>query len=233
LAIVDEGIVLGPRKWTLGKAADYLVEQGYDVPVSTLRGWFNELHRIKIHTLDRNERKDRVLNETDIQIAKYIHDAKNEFGGQISLKTIGQELVKKFNVYYDQQAQEEDSFQLQIFDEDKIKEFLKEQLQSKAIELEELIEKKYQNRLALLPSPAEELVKMRSTYLDIRIIEIQAKKELKKEALDLWSKNPVKVGFIIKKESTSKKEEFIENYIDERIEQKIVELVGSKEKGES
>lgn len=204
------------RSWTLGKASEYLIEQGFDIPTSTLRGWFNELHRLKIHSLERSDRKDRVLYDTEIQIAKYIYEAKKQYGSQISMKTVGVEIANKFNVFHNELDNEE-SFQLQVFDEEKIKEFFKEEVTTQLQEMQKVFEKKY----ALLTDPVAEARKTREIYNDMRFTELRLRQELKREAIEQWGKNPVKSSILFWKENNEKKLEYITNYIEEHIVERL------------
>jgi hypothetical protein len=204
------------RSWTLGKASEYLIEQGYDIPTSTLRGWFNELHRLKIHSLERSDRKDRVLYDTEIQIAKYIHDAKKQYGSQISMKTVGTEIANKFNVFHNELDNEE-TFQLQVFDEEKIKEFFKEEVTTQLQEMQKSFEKKF----ALLSDPIAEARKTREIYNDMRFTELRLRQELKREAIDQWAKNPVKSSILFWKENSEKKNEYITSYVEEHIVERL------------
>ncbi|MDQ1914419.1 hypothetical protein RAC89_29000 [Paenibacillus sp. GD4] len=218
--------------WTLGKAAEHLQEQGMDIPVTTLRGWFNELHKHKIHTLSRNERRDRVLNERDLKIAEFIYEAKKQYGNQITMKTIGEQIAGKFDVYYVQE-EEEDKFQLEVFEENRLKEFIQVAVTERVEALrQDLIleyEQKYQQQLALMPSQEslkeERMVENKTVAYNLWLTEKKLRKILEDEALERWKANPIKTGFLIKKEDPYRKLEFIQKYIDEQLPQRLKEAL--------
>lgn len=63
------------------------------------------------------------MNERDLKIAEFIYEAKKQYGNQITMKTIGEQIAGKFDVYYVQE-EEEDKFQLEVFEENRLKEFI-------------------------------------------------------------------------------------------------------------
>jgi hypothetical protein len=216
------------KHWTLGKAAEFLQEQGMDIPVTTLRGWFNELHKHKIHTLSRNERKDRVLNERDLKIAEFIFEAKKQYGNQITMKTIGEQIAGKFEVYYNND-EDDDKFQLEVFEENRLKEFInaaiQERVEALRVELTKEYHEMYQQQLALMPSQEslkeERLIETKTAAYNLWTTEKKVRQALEQEAVEEWNKNPVKTGFLIKKEDLLRKSEFIKQYVDERIADRV------------
>lgn len=216
--------------WTLGKAAEHLQEQGMDVPVTTLRGWFNELHKHRIHTLSRNDRKDRVLNERDLKIAEFIYEAKKQYGNQITMKTIGEQIASKFDVFYTND-EDDDKFQLEVFEENRLKEFINlaitEKVESLKLELVKEYDEKYQQQLALMPSEKtlkeERLLEAKTMTYNLWLTEKKIRKILEQEALEKWNANPVKTGFLIKKEDLHRRAEFIQQYIDEHLPERLKE----------
>ncbi|QHW35728.1 MerR family transcriptional regulator (plasmid) [Paenibacillus rhizovicinus] len=84
---------------TLGDASEIL-----GTPQPTLRGWADMLENHGVHFVKRNERKERLFYDTDIEIFKFIKDQKEVHGR----KTTGEDLAR---MIYDM-ANETGAFEL-------------------------------------------------------------------------------------------------------------------------
>lgn len=62
---------------TLGEAANRI-----DVPQPTLRGWTDKLEEMGIHYLERNNRNERMFDETDIEIFSFMKGIKEQYGSR-------------------------------------------------------------------------------------------------------------------------------------------------------
>lgn len=216
------------RHWTIGKAAELLEKQGYRIPINTLRHWFNELERHRIHTLLKSpNRNERLLTETDLEIAKFIFEQKETYGSQVNLKSLGPFIIDKFPdyVYFDTSTESgniESGAIVHQLDEEKLKGFIagiiQEQVREQVSIIEQRLEKEHKERLALLPSPEEEETRLRAIMTTVKITENRKRRELEREAEELWKRNPITTGFLFKKEDIARKAEFIKAYVDERID---------------
>ncbi|MED0677624.1 MerR family transcriptional regulator [Aneurinibacillus thermoaerophilus] len=65
------------------------VSELLDVPVPTLRDWCNRLEELGIHYLKRNDRQERIFEETDIEIMRFIRNLKKKYGRYTSMEDIG------------------------------------------------------------------------------------------------------------------------------------------------
>jgi hypothetical protein len=211
------------KHWTIGRAKDYLEEQGFSIPMQTLRNWFNDLHEYKIHTLNRNERKERVLDEVDLEIAKYIYNARNE---NISVKALFPFIKERFAVQY--REEESDSKALTYWDPDAIIAQM-EELKKFFIEREEIIRKEIHEEYGrMLPDPKQQKLEMRIATLDVITAENKLRRRLEQEAEKEWEKNPVKTGLLFKKEDLLKKSEFIKNYVHDKIEEELKKEISNE-----
>jgi hypothetical protein len=210
--------------YLLGMAADKLKEQGMEVPATTLRGWFNELHRLKVHTLPRNERRERVLSDIELKIAEYIFEAKKNFGNQVTIKTIAEQMAERFDMRY--VAEDNESFHLEVLDDERIRNLIQTMV---GMELAKAKEQLYEETAALLgekakallPNPEEEresrLLMIRTEQLNMWSSEKKVRQQLRNEALEEWKKNPKKTGFFVKKEDVNERNIFIEEYIEKNL----------------
>lgn len=75
---------------TLGDAAKML-----DVSSSTLRGWTDQMEKFNIHFLLRNNRNERIFEESDIVVFKFIRDQRGEHGRRAQIKDVGYMLLDR------------------------------------------------------------------------------------------------------------------------------------------
>ncbi|KZE78167.1 hypothetical protein AV654_19520 [Paenibacillus elgii] len=216
---------LKPRHWTIGKAADYLEEQGYRIPVTTLRHWFNELEKNNVHVLTKSSnRNERILTESDLEIAKFIYQQKEAYGFQMNVKALGALITEKFADYVTPGILKQDldhgpgNF---LIDEQKIRDYLAEQIKIEVSAIKKQLEEEHKERLALMPSREEQEERLRAIATSLQLQEIRKRKELRRRAEDLWNKNPAKIGILFKREDLAKKAEFIKAYEDEHIEDEL------------
>ncbi len=249
--------------WTLGKASEYLKqEKGLNIPVVTLRTWFNALEKYKVHTLSRTEHKrERVLFQLEIDIVIFWHQQKELYGKNLSSEFMANAVQKQFEGklnYYDLNQQTSSSSELVTMDRfiERVNDELDDRIELMKDEMRKFKEELYQefeNRTRLaLPDPKvreqeeaerakeaaekakveeekekerqkETEILIRSYQVDIYITEMRLKNELKREAEEEWAKDPAKVGFIIKREDTAKKVQFINDYVDKHLPERMEE----------
>ncbi|MDQ0896278.1 MULTISPECIES: hypothetical protein [unclassified Paenibacillus] len=201
--------------WTIGRAKEHLEkEEGISIPAQTLRNWFNELHESKVHTLKRNQRGERVLDETDIAIAKYIHAAREK---SLSVKALVPFIQQSFPVQY---VSEDDEQKLSVYlDQEVVVEQLGLMMEERLLRFKEEMEAKQK---LMLPAPNVVIAEQRSAAVDVRLAELSMRKRLRDQAEKEWTKNPVKKWF---REDKEQKAKFIEDYVESHLE---VELINYK-----
>ncbi|WP_145950128.1 hypothetical protein [Paenibacillus sp. Y412MC10] len=231
MEILDEQEV-----WTLGKAAEYLQqEHGIEIKVVTLRSWFNELEKLKVHTLPRTPNKrERVLTRNELDIAIFIHETRAKYGKKLSTEVIAQSIRNsdKFQTHY---IEEEDvnSENTEMFSMEQMLGKVTEELNNRLEEAIETIRQEYElkeeeARLAL-PDPSvkleEDRIAMRTYQFNLWEAERKARKELSDEAKRKWDENPIKTGFLFKKEDSAKRLEFITSYIEENVVERVKKII--------
>lgn len=75
---------------TLGGAAEAL-----DMPAPTLRGWSDKLEEMNVHYLERNHRDERIFYESDIEIFRFMKEAKDLYGRKSTTIDLGYVLLEK------------------------------------------------------------------------------------------------------------------------------------------
>lgn len=75
---------------TLGEASNRI-----DVPAPTLRHWTDQLEEFNVHYVPRNNRNERIYEESDIAIFTYLRDLKAEYGRRTTTKDLGYMIAEK------------------------------------------------------------------------------------------------------------------------------------------
>ncbi|WP_240416664.1 translation initiation factor IF-2 [Paenibacillus periandrae] len=223
-------MVLERNLYTLGKAAEHLErEKGITIPIVTLRKWFDELERLKVHTLPRTENKrERVLSQLELDIAIYIQEFRQQYGRKISIEIIAEAVKSNFETnYYEPVVPVPESTELVSMEQilERINSDIADRMDLIREEIRQEYEEKEMNAKLLLPDPvkkaAEDRIAMRTFQLNIWDTERKIRKELTIEAEGKWHENPIKTGFIIKKEDIGKKMEFVKNYVEEHLDDRL------------
>lgn len=205
--------------WTIGRAKEHLEkEEGISIPPQTLRNWFNELHDSKVHTLKRNQRGERVLDENDIAIAKYIHAAREK---SLSVKALVPFIQQTFPVQY---VNEDDEQKLSVYlDQEVIVEQLGLMVEQLGLKMEEKLirvkEEMEAKQKLMLPAPNIVNAEQRSSAVDVRLAELSMRKRLRDQAEKEWTMNPVKKWF---REDKEQKAKFIEEYVETKLVEELI-----------
>lgn len=151
--------------YTIGMVQSKLKEMGADIPIPTIRNWANELHQLQVHTLNRSSlRGERIFNELDLEIIKFIYDAKKRFGNSMTMVAICTMIQEqdRFKQHLSYNPTDSDvnvsESGVPVIAEHKLREYLRDELKeisSLKSELNELI-KNYQDQILLLPNYEEE-----------------------------------------------------------------------------
>jgi hypothetical protein len=75
---------------TLGDVASRL-----KVPAPTLRHWTDQMEEFKVHYVLRNNRNERIYEETDIKVFEYLRDLKEEYGRRTTTRDLGYMIAEK------------------------------------------------------------------------------------------------------------------------------------------
>ncbi|WP_162551239.1 MerR family transcriptional regulator [Paenibacillus tepidiphilus] len=181
---------------TIGVAHELLKKENLTVPITTLRNWVNELHQMKVHTVPRNPRGERVFSDKDLEILKFIADLKKRFGNNISMQQIGSKILEVFSDFVSYDPSDDSEYEgksLAFNSVDKLKEFLSEEIQqlltlkeefqqqkeeleeerrrfnySKGVEITKLREL-FEEKILLLPDPEEEKRKREEDLQQVKI----------------------------------------------------------------
>jgi len=217
---------------TIGQAAESLKNEGFEIPIPTIRNWLNDLHDNKVHTIPRNERGERVLHKTDIEIVKFIYQVKKKYGQNVTMKTISESVLNNDTFFphlaYDPGDPIEEGERTDLYGVTRMKEYFEDQTKQMREEFSSLRQQllqEHNQRLALLPNPEEEkkerILEMRQLNLDRALLEQKVRRFLREQAQEAWTKDPKRIGFLFKKEDAVARHDFIEKYIDERYEQEL------------
>lgn len=197
---------------------------------NTIDSWFKEMESKGVHFVNMNERKEKVYDELDLEIALFIKEKRkdNEYTIPGAVEAVREEFAGRLRVDI---IRDNDEKQLMPLDELK-KEFMamvnqevEKRMQAREQELEKRIQSQMQQQLLLTaPDPQEERAK-KTDYM-ITMNRIQAK--LKREAIDEWNRLPedermVRMGFLKlqRVENSSKRQEFIDEYVGKHFEDRI------------
>lgn len=74
---------------TLGDASERLSTPDNRVPAPTLRHWTDQMEEFNVHYVQRNNRNERIYEESDIKVFEYLRDLKEEYGRRTTTKDIG------------------------------------------------------------------------------------------------------------------------------------------------
>lgn len=75
---------------TLGDVSSRL-----DVPSPTLRHWTDQMEEFNVHYVLRNNRNERIYEESDIEVFAELRDLKNKYGRKTTSRDLGAMLVEK------------------------------------------------------------------------------------------------------------------------------------------
>ena len=75
---------------TLGDVAERL-----DTPAPTLRNWTDQLEEFNVHYVLRNNRNERIYEDTDIAIFQYLKDMKVEHGRKTTTRDLAYMIANK------------------------------------------------------------------------------------------------------------------------------------------
>ncbi len=200
--------------WQLNKFAAQL-----DKHYTVVNTWFSNLENYRIHYINRLENNEKIYDELDLEIGKYIvakRTAEQKWSFPAiyeALKTDFAGRLRPFPVDFNE------SNALTTNDPRVIATVLNDLLGDK---LEEVIEEQLRR---LLPPPKDP-IQERMERMDAINTDRRIRGLLRKEAIVKWNEKPasermIKVGLFSKIENTSAKEDFIQAYIDDHYDEKV------------
>lgn len=194
-----------------------------DIHINTVDGWFKKLEQEKIHYVNRAEgTSEKVYDDLDLRIAIFIKKKRNE---KWSLAAIFNELNNQFELRPFPVEDNESTNTQQVVDVNALKASLKMEMQRTFEEIAATQLSEIKKQIQSLPEP-----KTLEEEREERIQEIMARRKvetrLREEALDIWSTKPEterfkKVGWFRKELDVEARENFVQEYIDERFEQEL------------
>jgi hypothetical protein len=201
--------------------------------LNTVDGWFKKMEEQKLHWVNRSEHGEKIYNTLDMKIAQFIKVKRAE---KWSIESIFNELPIHFEL---RPVPEEDTSESQIVDpamiRNEFEEMAKGLMNNQMNEIQQYFKevaaaqmeetrKHYESLVMQLPKP-KSLEEERQEHVTDMITRRRVESQLRKEALQLWSQKPGKERkiwsgvFLI--EDINKRDIFIEEYIVERIEERI------------
>lgn len=75
---------------TLGDASERL-----ETPAPTLRNWTDQLEDFNVHYVLRNNRNERIYEESDLKVFEFLRDLKNEYGRKTTTRDLGYMIAEK------------------------------------------------------------------------------------------------------------------------------------------
>jgi len=75
---------------TLGDASSRL-----DVPAPTLRHWTDQMEEFNVHYVLRNNRNERIYEESDVKVFEILRDLKSEYGRRTTTRDLGYMIAEK------------------------------------------------------------------------------------------------------------------------------------------
>jgi DNA-binding transcriptional MerR regulator len=195
---------------------------------NTVDGWFKQLEEKRIHYVNRTENGEKLYNELDLSIALFINQQRAK---KWALDAIFDSLSQKFDLNLRSTPAEETSISTTYgasgVDLEQFKdEVLKAAKEIAASHIQE-VKQQYETIIEKLPEPKTK-EEERSDRMDTIIIRRRVEALLREEAIKTWNQKPEqerlkRVGIFWKEEDWGKRDEFINQYINERFEEKIKE----------
>jgi hypothetical protein len=199
--------------WQLGEFSR-LIDKHYTL----INNWFKALEDKRIHYVTRIDSGEKVYDQLDLAIAKYIVTKREE---KWSLNAIYDDLSNHFELRPFPEGHPETS--TAITDIRALENLIIANVTKEVI----------QQMTALLPPPVDERASRQQRITD-RITERRVDAELESEALKLWQAKPeeerlIKTGFFRKSENIEAKQRFIKAYINEHFQERMEREYGLSE----
>ena len=213
--------------WKIGlfteKVNEVLTEKGMkNLHRNTLDNWFKRLEKENIHYLSRSG-KEKIYFNLDLQIALFISQKKEA----------GWELDGIFNVissnFETRQEQSEANTKSTEVEKEESMELI--QIKKELMERLDTFNLEYEEKMKELTR--ESIVAKRINRKNDLLADNKIRKKLRNEAIELWNKEPDDERMIVQKsllglvkiktEDISRREYFINNYIDNHYEQSVLE----------
>jgi len=192
---------------------------------NTVDGWFKQLEEKNIHSVSRTEYGEKVYDSLDLKVALYIKDKRDQ---KWALEAIFHELPNHFELRQPAiDRSEETANTPQVIDTDALKQEFEKIAKDVVEEQNREVKEQYEELLKRLPeprSPQEE----RRERIEEMITRSRIETLLREEARKLWAEKPEeermkRAGFFRREEDRDKRDQFIREYIDEHLEERLKE----------
>jgi DNA-binding transcriptional MerR regulator len=190
---------------------------------NTVDGWFKNLEDKKIHFINRTDNGEKVYDQTDLDIALYIKDKRDN---KWSLDAIFDDLHNYFDLRAAPSEYETNSTSVPyVIDVEAIKKEILTAAEQIAVTQTEEIKSYYKELISQLPK-SKTRQEEREERIELLLLQKKVERVLTQEAKDKWNQKPEserfkRVGFFRKEEDTFKREEFIKDYINEHFESRL------------
>jgi len=187
--------------------------------VNTVDNWFKALEEKHVHSVSRLS-GEKVYDDLDLQIGMFIRDKRDE---KWSLEGIFNVLPDHFELR--PFSIDESPSVPQVVDMDAIMTQIRAVAEEIAATQVQEVKNQYEQFFKQLPRPADPLEEKQKTINNF-ITQRRVMAELENEALKLWSTHPPqerlrKMGLFRKEEDYDKRNRFIRDYINERLEERL------------
>ncbi|WP_053437828.1 hypothetical protein [Sporosarcina globispora] len=191
---------------------------------NTVDGWFKQLEEKHIHYVNRTENGEKLYDDLDLSIAQFINQQR---ANKWALDAIFDSLSHKFDLRSapDEETSMSTTYGTLGVDLEQFKvEILAAAKEIAASHIKE-VKQQYEAIIDKLPEPKSK-EEERSERMESIIIRRRVETTLREEAVKSWNQKPEeervkRVGFFRKEEDWGKREEFINQYINERFEDRI------------
>jgi DNA-binding transcriptional MerR regulator len=193
---------------------------------NTVDGWFKQLEEKQIHYVNRTENGEKLYDELDLSIAQFITQQR---ANKWALDVIYDSLSHKFDLRSVpiEETSMSTTYGTSGVDLEQFKdEILKAAKEIAASHVQE-VKQQYETIIKKLPEPKTK-EEERADRMDTIIIRRRVESSLRAEAIKVWNQKPEeervkRLGFFWKEEDWGKRDEFINQYINERFEERIRE----------
>lgn len=217
--VAQGGFVLEKGYWRIGQFAELVGNHK-----NTVDNWFKELEERRLHYISRVN-NEKVYDVSDLQIAKFIKERRNE---KWSIDGIFAILPEKFSLRPFPPDFEEKEKTIQMVDVEKIRTSIISEMKATFEEIAVAqVKQQMRDFQKLLPSPEEQ----RLERFNMLIAERRVRRRLEDEALNMWYTLPkderfVRLGLLRKIENIDKRDRFVKKYVDERFEEELKKEFG-------
>ncbi|MCY0892604.1 MAG: MerR family transcriptional regulator [Acidibacillus sp.] len=195
--------------------------------VNTVDNWFKYLEKSRVHYVNRASGM-KLYDETDLQIALFIRDKRDDNWSMDGITNILPDHFEPRPF-----PAEDTASAPQVLDMDAIKAELRSAAEEIAAAQVAEVRRQYEELTKRLPEPVDPYIE-KQKRIDDMITQRRVIARLEDEALRLWTAKPREerlksAGLFRRVEDDDKRDRFVMQYIDERLEERLREAYGLDE----